>query len=59
MEFDWNNYLEDTKTVAVPEELFYHVSCEFNCCSDKSSFDLVYLYILLLLIVIYQIIIIN
>ncbi|CAH2102082.1 unnamed protein product [Euphydryas editha] len=24
MEFDWNNYLEDTKCVAVPDELFSH-----------------------------------
>lgn len=28
-EFDWNNYLESIKGVAVPEELFSHVSFEF------------------------------
>ncbi|XP_052737146.1 scm-like with four MBT domains protein 1 [Bicyclus anynana] len=30
MEFDWNNYLEDTKSVAVPEELFSHVEASLN-----------------------------
>ncbi|OWR43838.1 scm with four MBT domains protein 2 [Danaus plexippus plexippus] len=30
MEFEWNNYLEDTKTIAVPEELFYHVEASLN-----------------------------
>ncbi|XP_034837388.1 scm-like with four MBT domains protein 1 [Maniola hyperantus] len=30
MEFDWNNYLEDTKSVAVPEELFSHVETSLN-----------------------------
>ncbi|XP_026487032.2 scm-like with four MBT domains protein 2 [Vanessa tameamea] len=30
MEFDWNNYLEDTKSIAVPEELFSHVEASLN-----------------------------
>lgn len=28
MEFDWSDYLESNKSIAVPEELFSHVSCE-------------------------------
>ncbi|VVD05767.1 unnamed protein product [Leptidea sinapis] len=30
MEFDWNNYLEEKKCVAVPEELFTHVEESLN-----------------------------
>ncbi|XP_045524342.1 scm-like with four MBT domains protein 1 [Pieris brassicae] len=30
MEFDWNNYLEDNKSVAVPEELFSHVELSLH-----------------------------
>lgn len=28
-DFDWNNYLQVNKTVAVPEELFSHVSFNY------------------------------
>lgn len=31
-DFDWNNYLEVNKTIAVPEELFLHVSFNFIIC---------------------------
>ncbi|XP_013177007.1 PREDICTED: scm-like with four MBT domains protein 2 isoform X1 [Papilio xuthus] len=30
MEFDWNNYLETNKSIAVPEELFSHVEASLN-----------------------------
>lgn len=30
MEFDWNDYLETNKSIAVPEELFSHVSASLN-----------------------------
>ncbi|XP_072939038.1 scm-like with four MBT domains protein 2 isoform X2 [Epargyreus clarus] len=30
MEFDWNNYLENNRCIAVPEELFSHVEASLN-----------------------------
>ncbi|XP_068626309.1 scm-like with four MBT domains protein 1 [Battus philenor] len=30
MDFDWNNYLETNKSIAVPEELFSHVEASLN-----------------------------
>ncbi|KAI5645090.1 mbt repeat domain-containing protein [Phthorimaea operculella] len=30
MEFDWNDYLESKKSIAVPEELFSHVEASLN-----------------------------
>lgn len=49
-DFDWNNYLEVNKTIAVPEELFSHVSFNIISCMLYNIFfmiDLLWRYLII------------